>query len=322
LDLDEAGIASEPTVPATWLKRYRLVVEGLLTACAGVLLLATITKMADPWKSVVIGVGAGVIAGGTLAIMEALFHADIESLLESSLKPLIAKLESKLGGVEKRILAASSGMADQAEVYATGMSKVLLRREMNIIVRQMGTASRIDLAFNTARSIVMDNGSAIKNAIERGASVRLLITDPDNEHWKDPIVKSAQGPDIEVKQDVAAVRGRLTKWARDWAQDTPNNGGSLAVRMFKHVPTCSLMLIYFEERGVQRAMCWVTPYLPYVNSSSVATIGIRNVPIHDEDDNLFGQFSDAFNRVWEADSSVPCDEMSYLPHDVPSPPSQ
>lgn len=161
------------------------------------------------------------------------------------------------------------------------------------IFKMMGDSHCIDIMSNTAKGLIHRYSRRIANAIAiHGCRVRLLISNPQNSFWNEEIIKNGLCPNINIIGEIEDVINMLKDIVDELKQHEPSpKAGSLEVKMYSNVPTCSIIIVNNE-------IARFTSYLPFVHSTEVPIYDVKN----DGAAILFTVFQETFDRVWKKSS--------------------
>jgi hypothetical protein len=107
-------------------------------------------------------------------------------------------------------------------------------------------------------------------------------------------VVNALCPGTDIRQEVKDVISHIDILINELKQhEPPLKAGSIEVRAYPFVPTCSIVIVDGE---VGRH----TPYLPYSHSSEVPVYDVT----HKKGHCLLEQYQDTFNRVWSRSKTI------------------
>jgi len=177
--------------------------------------------------------------------------------------------------------------------YDFGLVAIYMSVGDESIFKMMGDSHCIDIMSNTAKGLIHRYSRRIANAIAiHGCRVRLLISNPQNSFWNEEIIKNGLCPNINIIGEIEDVIHMLEGIVNELRQhEPPPKAGSLEVKMYSNVPTCSIIIVNNE-------IARFTSYLPFVHSTEVPIYDVKNSGAA----ILFTVFQETFNRVWENSS--------------------
>lgn len=254
-----------------WLSKYFRVVQYLLLLIGVMLvLLSILAPSGSRWSLALFGLGNAVVASTLLALIHSALGTDVRAIVEECL-----------------------GL--QHHLHEMGLEKIHPHIGDEAIFERFWNAHTIDVMYNTAKNATFRYGNRIKHAIAtRGCRVRILISDTENPFMNNEAIVHALCPGTDIRQEVKDVIAHINILIDELKHHEPSlKAGSLEVRAYPFVPTCSIVIVDGE---VGRH----TAYLPYTHSSEVPIYDVTRRKGH----CLLEQYQDTFNRVWVRSKTV------------------
>ena len=162
------------------------------------------------------------------------------------------------------------------------------------IFDKLNEARSIDIMSNTAKGFIKKYSNKIIDAMDAyECKVRILLSNPKSNIWDAEAICNGLCPGINIQTEIDDVLRILNYKVRTLEQNKNKQiDGSLEVKTYSNVPTCSLIII---DNEIAR----FTPYLPFAHSTEV--------PIYDVmskgKPELLTQLQKTFDRVWNSDHS-------------------
>jgi len=243
-----------------WINRHVILVHSLAIALGAVLVSvgAALVGRHDTWANVFLALGTTVSATVGISLLAWLFG---------------------LGGLGMPLGADS-------KPRAFGLVDIHLHVGDERFYEHLGSATSVDLFYNTGRSIFGRYMNHIEDAIrERSCKIRVMISDPNGCAVKDDETREALCPQTNIAAEIDDV----TQWLESLGKRLRAGGvkgGSIEGRFVGSPPPCSIAIV---DNHVLR----FTPYLPHMHSAQVPAFDIENRP-----GGLFAHYKSAFERVW------------------------
>lgn len=187
--------------------------------------------------------------------------------------------------------------------FDTGLIAIHISIGDECIFENLNDARSIDIMSNTAKDLIKRYSNKIIDAIAtHECRVRILVSNPENDFWGDEAVCNGLCPGINIQTEIADVVNILKYKVNTQKQNKHLQiGGSLEVKTYSNVPTCSIIII---DNKIAR----FTPYLPFAHSTEVPIYDV----INEGRAELFTQLQKTYERVWKSKYSKTIFKENFL----------
>ncbi len=243
-----------------------------------------------------------IIIGTMLIVFEKHLNRFFEIKLER-IEEINTNIDGKLKDINDNVWAINGKIKareDSRFIYDMGLKAICTSAEDDSIFRNMNSAYSIDIMSNTARTFFGKYLGKMEDAIvNNGCRVRILLSNPKNEFWKFKCAKEGLCPGLEIEVEINHVKTMLEKRINSLKEHKPPlKAGSIEMRMYSNLPTCSITIINNE---IARHI----PYLPFAHSGEVPNYDVT------KEGKLFKEYQEAFERVWNQSTSETVLKMDF-----------